>query len=121
MSGDPELVEVRNEIFGTPKRLFPKPRAFALDYQPISVDEGEPLFANVEFSVADNGRVARAKVLDGNVPNEKKNALRSHFQSDTKYRPRIVDGEVVETDGLMLHQTFKVQKLPSEFSATVRP
>lgn len=118
LSDDPDLVEVRNELFGTPTRLFPQQlRVIALDRHPSSVDEGDPLFANVEFSVVDNGRVARVKVLDGNVPNEEKNMLRRHLRS-AKFRPRIVDGEVVETEGLMLHQTFEVVKPEPEFSAS---
>ncbi len=110
--------DVRNELFGTPKRIFPENvRVIVLDRQPISVEPGEPLFANVEFSVVDSGRVARVRVVDGNVPNDEKNMLRRHMRN-ARFRPRIVDGEIVATEGLMLHQTFEVIEPEPEFNAS---
>lgn len=118
LSASEDLMDVRNDLFGTPKRLFPdRIPVIALDRQPISVEEGDPLFANVEYSVVDNGRVARVRVIDGNVPNEKKNMLRRHLRL-ARFRPRIVDGEMVSTEGLTLHQTFEVVLPDPEFSAS---
>lgn len=115
---DPALIEVRNELFGTPTRLFPdKIRAIALDRQPSSVEAGNPLYADVEFSVVENGRVSNVKIVDGNVPNEEMNMLRRHLRS-AKFRPRIVNGEIVGTEGLMLHQTFEVIDPDPEFNAS---
>ena len=118
LSSDPRLLDVRYELFGTPKRLFPERTGIiALDRRPISVEEGDPLFANLEFSVIDNGRVAQVKVIDGNVPNERKNQLRRDLR-EVRFRPRIVDGETVSTEGLTFHQAYEVVLPRPEFRTT---
>ncbi|MEX2327555.1 MAG: tetratricopeptide repeat protein [Pseudomonadales bacterium] len=109
LDAHPELDDVKNELFGMPRRLYPeKNYVIRLDRLPSHVDGDTtvPLYADVEFSVIDDGRVSDVRVIDGNVPNEEKNYIRKRL-GYSRYRPRIVDGEFVETQGLMLHQAFE--------------
>ncbi len=54
-----------------------------------------------------SGRVTNLELLDKNVPNAQVRNLRSRL-SATRFRPRIIDGELVATDNLMIHQTYRV-------------
>jgi hypothetical protein len=103
-----ETIELTNALFGTPTRLFPREdRMLYLDRQPDAVEPGTPLFVSLEYNVTPQGTVSRVKVIDRNVPNEQVRALRQKIRS-SKFRPRIVDGEILTTEGLTLYQPFKV-------------
>jgi hypothetical protein len=45
--------------------------------------------------------------VDKNVPNEQFRYMRDQL-TETRFRPRIFDGELVSTENLMIHQTFQV-------------
>ena len=115
-----DTLEVANAFFGAPVRLFPRATAVLyLERQPDAAEEGDPLFVNLEFTVNSDGKVSRVQVLEKNVPNEQVRLVRQRIRA-ARYRPRIVDAEIVDTQGLMLHQPFKVlnQKPTSSASDT---
>ncbi len=117
---EPAYEGTRNELFGTPKRLFPEEvRIIAINRQPLSVEEGTHLYADVEYQVMDNGRVASIKIVDSNVPNGDLASLRSVLRG-TKFRPRMVDGDPVATKGMSLHQTFRVWPRDPTFDASMK-
>lgn len=107
----PELDELREQLFAVPTRIYPETQIMVLERKPLAAEEGDYLFADVSFEVTDSGQVANVEVIDANVPNEEKSRVRDEIRS-TRFRPRIVDGQVVETPGLIFHQTFKL--LPPE-------
>lgn len=110
LTDNPELADLRNELFGTPKRLHPsEPGTVVLDRYPYETDKDEDLYVDAEYTVRANGRVTDVNVIDGNVPNAQKRNVR-HLLSRTRFRPRIVDGELKPTSGLMLHQPFIVEE-----------
>lgn len=110
----PEYAELRNELFGTPKRLHPSsPGVIVLDRRPYDAEEDEDLYVDAEYTVRANGRVADVNVIDGNVPNKEKRSVR-HLLNQTRFRPRIVAGELTQTSGLMLHQPFIVEQKKPE-------
>lgn len=112
-----ETAALANSLFGTPMRLFPREdRVLYLDRQPDAVDPGQPLFINLEFTVTTLGTVTRVRVIDRNVPNDQVRMLRQRIRS-SKYRPRIVDGELVTSEGLTLYQPFRVYKPSTELAA----
>lgn len=114
-----DLIELRNAFFGTPTKLFPD-HAFVrvLDRRPIAAEEDETLFAEVEFSVVDDGRVSEVRVLEGNIPNDDKSVLRNALRH-TRYRPRLVDGKPVNTDGLTILQTYEVRPRQPEAGISI--
>lgn len=114
LADKPELADLRNELFGTPKRLHPSsPGVVVLDRRPYDSDEDEDLYVDAEYTVRANGRVTDVNVIDGNVPNQERRSVR-HLLTQTRFRPRIVDGELTQTSGLMLHQPFIVEEKKPE-------
>lgn len=114
LADKPEFADLRNELFGTPKRLHPSsPSVIVLDRRPYEADEDEDLYVDAEYTVRANGRVSDVNVIDGNVPNQEKRSVR-HLLTQTRFRPRIVDGELMQTSGLMLHQPFIVEEKKPE-------
>ncbi len=108
LADHPEYDELRYELFGKPKRLFPKRRIQpVLNRFPASVQPGHKLFMDLEYDVRSDGRVQNVRVIDSNIPNEQKRVFKGII-SKMRFRPRIVDGELFETKGLSLHQIFRV-------------
>ncbi len=96
------------QAFGSPTRLYPRAQSVVyLDRQPSSAAENSELFLDAEYTVKANGRVGNVKLLGKNVPNDQVRRLRSQL-AITRFRPRIVDGKIVETQNLIIHQRFVV-------------
>lgn len=117
----PETQEVANLYFGTPLRLFPRESpVLYIDRQPDNTEAGDPLFVELEYNVNTNGKVSGIRLIEKNVPNEHARVLR-HKLKTSRYRPRISEGEILETNGLALRQPFKVFRrfasTPTESSA----
>lgn len=100
--------EVAQSLFGVPVRLYPRSTpVYFLDRIPDAAEGAEELFVDLEYNITENGRVRDVKVIDKNVPNEKVRILRQSVRA-VRYRPRIEKGEIVATEGLRLHQLYKV-------------
>jgi len=108
----PENESIREQFFGQPKLLYPdvllKP---ILERQPSNTSLAEDLFVDLEYDIKQDGRVRNIQVIDGNVPNSQKKLLRNYV-SKMRYRPRLVGGQAVTTEGIKLHQIFKVSIQP---------
>ena len=96
------------QAFGTPTRLYPRAQSIVyLDRRPNSADGDSELFIDAEYTVKVDGRVGDVKLLGKNVPNDQVRRLRSQLAA-SRFRPRIVQGELVETKNLIIHQRFRV-------------
>jgi len=116
----PELTQLRHEVFGAPIRLFPLQRALPLSRRPMSTEDDAEIYADVVFTIDEDGSTSDVEILESNLPNDDASALRRFVQRRVKYRPRIVDGQLVKTEGMFLHQTYKIlQPPPSETPAEV--
>ncbi len=106
---DPSAEQLSADLFGSPTRLHPEVSGVVyLGRKPDAALEGDvELYIDVEYTVRANGRVGNIKLLDKNVPNAQVRSMRYKL-SGTRFRPRIIDGELVDTDKLMIHQTFQV-------------
>ena len=109
MEKDPAYDELQAEIFGTPTRLHPEMTGVLyLNRRPDAVTTQDiELFIDVSYSVKANGRVGDFQLVDKNVPNEQVRFIRNRL-AESRFRPRILDGELVSTESLMIHQTFQV-------------
>lgn len=102
--------QLSSTLFGTPVRVNPRQRPVRiLHRQPDNTEPGDPLFVSLEYSVTTEGRVQSVRVIDKNVPNDKVRDMRDDIRR-TRFRPRIKDGEIVATHGLVLYQPFQVDK-----------
>ncbi len=99
---------IASNFFSTPSRLYPREDVVLyLDRKPDAAADDVALFAELEFSVTADGRVNQIVVMDKNVPNEQVRLLRSRLR-DARFRPRIVDGTLAPTDGLIFRQSYDV-------------
>lgn len=102
-----DFAELREEIFGTPMRLYPNPKIHLIQRFPSA--GAKELYIDVEFTVRVDGHVVDIEIIDANVPNESKRNLRSKLYG-YRYRPRMVDGLPVASEKLTLHQPFEIVK-----------
>lgn len=109
MQDNPDYDELKAELFGTPTRLHPEiSGVLYLKRKPdAAVTPDTELYIDVSYSVKANGHVGNIRLIDKNVPNAQVRYIRSQL-ADTRFRPRIFDGEPVTTENLMIHQIFKV-------------
>lgn len=106
--------QLASRLFGTPTRVAPAQRSVrTLHRQPDNTDPGDPLYVSLEYSVTVEGRVQNVKVIDKNVPNDKVRNMREDIRR-TRFRPRIKEGEILPTDGLVLYQPFQVARRTSQ-------
>ncbi len=102
--------QLQTEIFGEPKRLHPDiPGTLYLDQRPNAAiaDINADLFIDFGFVVTATGRVKNIEVLEANVPYFEVRYLRA-LLAIARYRPRIQDGDLVETQDLVMHQRFSI-------------
>lgn len=111
--------DLRYELFGRPVRLVPEvPVQPVLFRHPVEVEEGNELFVDIQYDIREDGRVRNAQVIDGNVPNAERKLMRD-FVSTMRFRPRMLDGELQTTEGMLLHQTYRVRERTPENSFSV--
>lgn len=102
----PDYEDLREELFGTPVRLYPDLMGvIRLSKRPDKAED--EIFAEVEYTVRADGRVRQITIVDANVANEERRALRSRF-SYTRFRPRVVAGETVDTEHMVMRQLYEV-------------
>ncbi len=121
MSDNPAYDELKAELFGSPTRLHPDVTGvLRLSRTPdAAMEEDVELYINVSYSVKADGRVGKIRLIDKNVPNAQVRYMRAQL-SDTRFRPRILDGELIATENLMIHQTFEViDNVASESNITI--
>ncbi len=107
----PELIATRSALFDSPKRLYPDYGISMLKANMTSAGEGETAFIEIEFAVDTKGRVSMIRVIDGNVNNNVQIEMRSRLKN-TIFRPRLVAGQPVIAEGLIMRETFMVQREP---------
>ena len=109
----PDNEVIRQKLFGEPKLLYPDVLVRPiLTRQPTNTMPQDELFVNLEYDVRMDGKVRNVQVIDGNVPNNQKKLLRDYV-SKMRYRPRLIDGQSATTEGIKLHQTFRVVRKSS--------
>lgn len=67
--------------------------------------ELDDYYLDLNFSVSEAGKVSNVTTLDGNMPVRLERYIKNVL-SKSRFRPRIVDGLVVSTQHVSIHQTF---------------
>ena len=110
LQATPTSQQLAEQLFGTPQRLpLQAEKKLYLSRRPDNASEGEAIFATLEYSVTEKGKVEQLVAIDNNLPNEQVRLLKMHLRT-ARFRPRIVAGEVVLTEGLVLRQLYGVLK-----------
>lgn len=88
--------------------LFDRPHL--LRFQHFEKEEPDPTkqngYVKVTFNVTDTGRVRDLKVIESE-PAEMMDSEVASSVRDARFRPRIVDGKPVDTEGVSLRHTFQ--------------
>ena len=96
---------LRYELFGEPKQLSTDRFELALRERPWR--KGRINYLELGYVVRADGRARRFTTIDGNVPSQIKERLRGRL-GQARFRPRVVDGEVVETADLTIRREFNL-------------
>lgn len=97
--------QLRDQLFATPVRLAPDSFNVSLPRRPWRVEN--EVFLDLQYVVRADGHAGRLEIVDGNVSGRARRILRSKLLR-ARFRPRVVDGEVVRTEGLILHQQYQL-------------
>ena len=104
----PDTQQLAASMFGSPVRLYPTSAPFLyLNRTPNAIDPNDELFIDLQYDVSPDGRATNIEIIEKNVPNEQVRLLRANLR-DSRYRPRILNGELVSTEALKFHQLFMV-------------
>lgn len=80
-----------------------------------SIEELRNFRLQLEFSVAEDGRVRNVKIVESNAP-VRLNVYVKNMLTSTRYRPRLEHGSPAVTKQITMHQTFTNQGLLSDYS-----
>ena len=95
---------LRNELFGRPVKLNPRTEIpLKLRKRPWRT-EGET-YAEIVYRVHGNGRPTGFDIIETTAPPRANRYLLGKLY-EARFRPRMVDGEVVVTEGLIWHQDY---------------
>jgi hypothetical protein len=85
--------------------LYPVP-ALALRGVSVHEDSAPGRYVEIEFTVRSDGRVDRERVLTREPGKSAADETLQALQA-ARYRPRVVDGKPVDTEGVRFRQTFR--------------
>jgi TonB family protein len=96
-----------------PVRIYYPLPPLAMRNRQLTPEQTEEKFVAVQFTVTGSGDVQDAKVIEQNgTTRQASEALQAIRAS--RFRPKFVNGEPVETEGLINREVFKTRKQPSE-------
>jgi hypothetical protein len=101
----PKYDALRDELFGEPSRISTDSFNMWLRERPWRTDRVN--FLEFGYVVRADGRARRFQTVEGNVPQSARQRLRSKLRR-ARFRPRMVDGDVVETEGLRVRREFSL-------------
>ena len=109
LSRNDDYLGLREKYFANPVRVAGQ-NLSALAYAPNSRDKPENALSDgyvlISYAVTANGRTENVKVIESTPPGMMDKALVSTF-TRSYFRPRLVDGVPVDTDGLLYQLNFR--------------
>lgn len=92
-----------------PVRVFYPSPELATRYLTLSPDKVDETFVEVEFTVTATGDVTAARVLDHNSSDRQVSETLAAIRA-SRFRPKFVGGEPVETVGMKMREVFRTRK-----------
>lgn len=92
-----------------PVRIYYPMPPLAMRNRQLAPAEIEEKFVSVEFTVTDSGDVQDAKVIEQNGTQRQASEALEAIRA-SRYRPKFVNGEPVETAGVVNREVFKIRK-----------
>lgn len=92
-----------------PVRVYYPMPPLAMRNRQLAPEQTDEKFVSVQFTVTGNGDVEDAKVIEQNgTQRQASEALQAIRAS--RYRPKFVNGEPVQTEGVVIREVFKMRK-----------
>ncbi|WP_206606641.1 TonB family protein, partial [Steroidobacter cummioxidans] len=92
-----------------PVRIYYPMPPLAMRNRQLSPAQSEEKFVSVEFTVTGSGDVQDAKVVEQNGTQRQASEALEAIRA-SRYRPKFVNGEPVDTQGVVNREVFKVRK-----------
>jgi TonB family protein len=92
-----------------PVRVYYPLPPLAMRNRQLSPTETEEKFVSVQFTVTGSGEVQDAKVIEQNGSQRQASEALEAIRA-SRYRPKFVNGEPVDTEGVVNREVFKVRK-----------
>lgn len=108
-SADNSSAEAAVAPLSFPVRVYYPVPPLALRNRQLSPEKIDEKFVSVQFTVTGNGDVEDAKVVEQNGTQRQASELLEAIRS-SRYRPKFVNGEPVETHGVIAREVFKMRK-----------
>lgn len=95
-----------HQLIGTPLPLcYPQVLDLA---RADSSAELASYYMDLDFTVTDKGSVSKVSVVDSNTPPKLMKYVKNMLHK-SRYRPRVVAGETVDTEHMLVRQTFQLK------------
>lgn len=98
-----------------PVRIYYPLPPLAMRNRQLSPEQIDEKFVSVQFTVTGTGDVEDAKVIDQNGTSRQASEALQAIRA-SRYRPKFVNGEPVETQGVITREVFKLRKQHPEDS-----
>jgi TonB family protein len=92
-----------------PVRVYYPLPPLAMRNRQLSPSEIEEKFVSVQFTVTGSGEVQDAKVIEQNGSQRQASEALEAIRA-SRYRPKFVNGEPVDTEGVVNREVFKIRK-----------
>jgi tetratricopeptide (TPR) repeat protein len=96
-----------------PVRIYYPLPPLAMRNRQLSRDQVEEKYVSVEFTVTGTGDVQDAKVIEQNGTSRQASETLEAIRA-SRFRPKFVDGEPVDTQGVVSREVFKMRKAQPE-------
>lgn len=98
---------------GFPVRIYYPMPPLAMRNRQLAADQVEEKFVAVEFTVTGHGEVQDAKVIEQSGTSRQASEALQAIRA-ARYRPKFIDGEPVDTRGVINREVFKMRRQPPE-------
>ncbi len=104
----PDLPDAVSTALSVPLRVYyPTPGIVA--HVPAQAEEAQPHYVQVEFTVAADGTVSDARIVDHDTRDRYAREILDAVR-DSRFRPKLVDGQTVAAPGITYREVFRTGK-----------
>lgn len=104
--------DLRDPLSFPVRVYYPVPGAIARGNR-LSPSEAQEVFVQLEFTVTAEGQVKDAKILDSNTASRRATEILNAMRY-ARFRPKLVNGEPVETTAMGFREVFRARKRADE-------
>ena len=108
-SADASSLEAAVAPLSFPVRVYYPMPPLAMRNRQLSPEQTDEKFVSVQFTVTGTGSVEDVKIIEQNGTQRQASETLEAIRG-SRYRPKFVNGEPVETQGVIAREVFKMRK-----------